>query len=350
MKERTFYKDKKAKLYNNSDTIQPRAYFVSNLSKVLIIMAAAILISVFSNNMNMDKSIIILLYLFGTIVVANSTDGFMFGVGTSVGFVIIFNLLFVEPYYDMKTKDSIYSVILFAMMVAYLLSSIMVSRLKMEADRRKVQARKMEMLYRTDRAFLKSRSKERVVEACGESLINILGKTILITIIDENKNLMDPRVYICNSNGSENLFKSINEREIIKECFRTGKAKGVGTKDSSNGSAHYEPINGTYSTLGVVGVACYKREILTEDEIKVLKIVVGQMAVALEREKTFEIRHLANIEGETEKIIERMRRVSGKDYATIDDYLYDNSSVNNPYANNPYINDANDTMKDDEII
>ncbi len=246
----------------------------------------------------------------------------------------------------------------------------------------------MEMLYRTDGSFLKARDREQVVENCGENLVNILGKTILITIADERRNLMEPHVYICNNNGSENLleqvvencgenlvnilgktilitiaderrnlmephvyicnnngsenlFKLVKEREIIKECFRTGKTKGVGVKVerrnlmephvyicNNNGSenlfklvkereiikecfrtgktkgvgvkvnpstyqktgikeegsnAYYVPIKGNYLTLGVIGVACYKREILSDEEKKIIKIVAEQTAIALRK-------------------------------------------------------------------
>ena len=81
-------------------------------------------------------------------------------------------------------------------------------------------------------------------------------------------------------------------------------------------------------TLGVIGVACYKREILSDEEKKIIKIVAEQTAIALERENIYARRHRAIIEGEGEKLVQKINRITGSDYATLDDFLYDNSTVN----------------------
>lgn len=328
MKERTFYKDERTKLYNNMDSIQPKAYFIDNSIKLMIITAVLCGLSVFINSMNVDISVIILIFMMIPIMTVTMTDGVIFGVVSAVASVFLFDFIFMEPLYGFSGWDRNYTIMFIGMFIFSCISTAIVSKLKLEIESQKLKARKMEMLYKTDKMLLRARNKEQIMESSGENLVNILGKTILITLLDENRNLMEPHVYICNSNGSENIFRTITEREIIKECFRRGCSVGVGTKFYGSSNAHYEPIKGNYSTLGVIGVACFKKEILSEDEVKILKVVAEQVSVAIERENIFERRHLANIEGEEERLVEKIRRVTGGDYVTLDDFLYDNSPVN----------------------
>lgn len=339
MIERNFYKDKKSKLYHqNEEEIHLKSYIFGNGIRLVIALGIMTALSLFFKESRMDNVSIVVLYVMAAILTARVTDGYIFGIIASVSSVFIYNFLFVEPRYTFAVDEKMYTLSFIVMVVVSLIAAGITSKLKKRVEQEKVQAKKMEMLYKTEGSFLKARDVEQVIENCGENLVNILGKTILITIADEKRNLMEPHVYICNSNGSENLFRLVKEREVIKECFRTAKPKGVGVKVKtsecenkllkSESNAYYVPIKGNYLTLGVIGVACYKREILSDDEKKIIKIVAEQTAIALERENIYTRRHKAIIEGEGEKLVQKINRITGSDYLTLDDFLYDNSTVN----------------------
>lgn len=339
MIERNFYKDKKSKLYHqNEEEIHLKSYIFGNGIRLVIALGIMTALSLFFKESRMDNVSIVVLYVMAAILTARVTDGYIFGIIASVSSVFIYNFLFVEPRYTFAVDEKMYTLSFIVMVVVSLIAAGITSKLKKRVEQEKVQAKKMEMLYKTEGSFLKARDVEQVIENCGENLVNILGKTILITIADERRNLMEPHVYICNSNGSENLFRLVKEREVIKECFRTAKPKGVGVKVKtsecenkllkSESNAYYVPIKGNYLTLGVIGVACYKREILSDDEKKIIKVVAEQTAIALERENIYTRRHKAIIEGEGEKLVQKINRITGSDYLTLDDFLYDNSTVN----------------------
>lgn len=340
MIERNFYKDRKAKLYHhNEEEIHLKSYLFGNGIRLVSVLAGITCLALLFENSRMDNTSIVVLYVLAAILTARFTEGYIFGIIASVSSMFIYNFFFINPRYTFAVEQKMYTLSFAVMVGVSLLTAGITSKLKKKVEAEKIQAKKMEMLYRTDGSFLKARDREQVVENCGENLVNILGKTILITIADERRNLMEPHVYICNNNGSENLFKLVKEREIIKECFRTGKTKGVGVKvdpstykktgiKEEGSNAYYVPIKGNYLTLGVIGVACYKREILSDEEKKIIKIVAEQTAIALERENIYARRHRAIIEGEGEKLVQKINRITGSDYATLDDFLYDNSTVN----------------------
>lgn len=340
MIERNFYKDRKAKLYHhNEEEIHLKSYLFRNGIRLLAALAGITCIALFFESSRMDNTSIVVLYVLAAILTARFTEGYIFGTIASVSSIFVYNFFFIDPRYTFAVDQKLYTLSFVSMIVVSLLAAGITSKLKKKAEYERIQAKKMEMLYNTDGSFLKARDREQVVENCGENLVNILGKTVLITIADERRNLMEPHVYICNNNGSENLFKLVKEREIIKECFRTGKPKGVGVKinpseykrtgiKEEGSNAYYVPIKGNYLTLGVIGVACYKREILSDEEKKIIKVVAEQTAIALERENIYARRHRAIIEGEGEKLVQKINRITGSDYATLDDFLYDNSTVN----------------------
>ncbi|TQW41933.1 ATP-binding protein, partial [Clostridioides difficile] len=134
---------------------------------------------------------------------------------------------------------------------------------------------------------------------------------------DENNNLGKPSIYICNNDGSENIFHSVLEKEAIKEAFRTGNPVGIGTKYCKNSSAYYFPIKGQESNvLGVIGVACFKIDIITENEKILLEAVSTQVALAIDRENLFEKNKKANLEAERERLRGNLLRSISHDLRT----------------------------------
>lgn len=63
-------------------------------------------------------------------------------------------------------------------------------------------------------------------------------------IVDENNNLGKLSIYICNNDGSENIFYLVLEKEVIKEVFRIGNLVGIGIKYCKNSSVYYFFIKG----------------------------------------------------------------------------------------------------------
>ena len=232
MIERNFYKDRKAKLYHhNEEEIHLKSYLFGNGIRLVSVLAGITCLALLFENSRMDNTSIVVLYVLAAVLTARFTEGYIFGTIASVSSMFIYNFFFINPRYTFAVEQKMYTLSFAVMVGVSLLAAGITSKLKKKVEAQKIQAKKMEMLYRTEWiVFLKARDREQVVENCGENLVNILGKTILITIADERRNLMEPHVYICNNNGSENLFKLVKEREIIKECFRTGKTKGVGVK------------------------------------------------------------------------------------------------------------------------
>lgn len=75
------------------------------------------------------------------------------------------------------------------------------------------------LLYENNKTLLKAKNKNQIIEFCGSNLVNILNRTVIVTIADENNNLGKPSIYICNNDGSENIFHSVLEKEAIKEAL-----------------------------------------------------------------------------------------------------------------------------------
>ena len=183
------------------------------------------------------------------------------------------------------------------MLMAAIITSTLTSRIKREVRLSHKREKMIRLLYENNKTLLKAKNKNQIIEFCGSNLVNILNRTVIVTIADENNNLGKPSIYICNNDGSENIFHSVLEKEAIKEAFRTGNPVGIGTKYCKNSSAYYFPIKGQESNvLGVIGVACFKIDIITENEKILLEAVSTQVALAIDRENLFEKNKKANLE------------------------------------------------------
>ena len=272
-KERLQHEDLKEYDYDE-DGYLSKKIIIKDFIKTILVMTIATGISVVFEKVGFNESNIILVYILGVLFATSITYGYFFGILSSVIGVLSFNFFFTHPLYTF-------------------------------------------LAYENNKTLLKAKNKNQIIEFCGSNLVNILNRTVIVTIADENNNLGKPSIYICNNDGSENIFHSVLEKEAIKEAFRTGNPVGIGTKYCKNSSAYYFPIKGQESNvLGVIGVACFKIDIITENEKILLEAVSTQVALAIDRENLFEKNKKANLEAERERLRGNLLRSISHDLRT----------------------------------
>ncbi|EPY6470359.1 DUF4118 domain-containing protein [Clostridium sporogenes] len=287
-----------------------------SIFKMIIIMTTSTLLSLVFRHIGFHESNIIVVFILGVLFVAKYTEGYFYGICSSIIGVLTFNFFFTEPYYSLSAYRSDYPVTFAIMLIAAVITSTLTSRIKKEARISSIREKRMELLYYINKGLLKSRNKNQVIEFCGKNLFEMFNRPVIISVANSRHQLEESNNYIFNNNDEANIFQSTIEKQAILESFKIGKAVGVGTNISIHNNAYYQPIIGQSSILGIIGLSCFDGNLLSENDKILLKSVSTQIALAIEREHLFEKQKKANLETEKEKLRGNLLRSISHDLRT----------------------------------
>lgn len=302
--------------YNNYKEPHIRKLVCKNLFTTISIMILATLLSFLFRYIGFHESNLIVSFILGVLFVAKYTDGYYYGVFASVIGVLSFNFFFTEPYYTFLAYRADYPVTFIFMLIAALITSTLTSKIKKEARISFIREKRIKMLYKINKGLLKARNINQIVEFCGENLVDMFSRTIIITMANSLEHLKESCIYAFNNDERANIFQSDFEHQAIAQSFETGNATGTGTAISPSSAAYYQAIKGQSAILGVIGISCFGNAFLSENEKILLAAVSTQIALAIERENLFEKQQKSNLEAERERLRGNLLRSISHDLRT----------------------------------
>lgn len=311
-----FFKSLNTHKHNEYEEIKPKIMIIANAFKTIAIMSLSIIISLIFRKIGLQESNIIIVFILGVLFVSRSTDGYVYGILAAIIGVLSFNFLFTMPYYSFLVYRADYPVTFIIMLIAAIITSTLTSRVKTQAKISLIRENRMQILYKINKSLITARNKNQVVEFCGDNLVIMFDRTIMIAIIDHKNNLQEPCDYAINGEYNRDIFKSEVEAEAIKKCFETGKSVGIESEISINSVGHYHPIKGQNEILGIIGIACLEGNALSKNEKILLESVSSQIALAIEREDLYEKKRKINLETETERLRGNLLRSISHDLRT----------------------------------
>jgi len=304
--------------YKDSDyeEIKPKTMIIKNALKTLLIMSLATIISLILRKLGLHESNVIIAFILGVLFVSRSTDGYVYGILAAIIGVLLFNFFFTIPYYSFLVYRTDYPVTFVIMLIAAIITSTLTSRVKTQAKISCIRENRMRILYKISKSLLTAKNKNQIVEVCGDNLIDMFNRTIMVVIVDDKNNLQKPNVYMLNNQYKMDIFESEIELMAIERCFKTGKVVEFEVGNSINSMGYYHPIKGQNIILGVIGIACLEKNTLLENEKILLQSVSTQMALAIEREDLYEKKRQINLETERERLRGNILRSISHDLRT----------------------------------
>ncbi|WP_346942961.1 DUF4118 domain-containing protein [Clostridium sp.] len=287
-----------------------------NSLKVLGIMSVATIIAILFKNIGLNESNIILVFIVGVLFSARSTEGYIYGVLASIIGVLSFNFFFTEPYFSFRAYRSDYPITFLIMLLTSVITSTLTSKIKREVRISYIKERRLRLLYINNKKLLKARNKNQIMDFCGESLVEICSRNVIITIVDDKNKLIEPKIYISTNKERENTFQYSLEKNALRAAFNLGEAVGIGTEFYNKSRGYYYPIKGHKAILGVIGMSCFEKEVLTGNEKVILESISAQVALAIEREDLFEKSKQANLAVESERLRGNLLRSISHDLRT----------------------------------
>ncbi|MCR1898474.1 ATP-binding protein [Irregularibacter muris] len=248
--------------------------------KLILLITLSTILSLFLGNFGIGKESIIMLFLVSVLVVAIVTKGYFYGMLASIISVFIFNYYFTEPIHTLVTYNTNDIILMIAFLGASLISDTMTKRFQKQLLIAKQNEHTARLLYKITESFLHITGKKNIIL---EGINYIYHNTHFNSrVILESK-----EVYT--DEGREFSTDKMNIMEI--------------------------PIQGLTKQLGVMQVVYCKENFALEHEL-LIKTVVIQMGLSLDREFIYNERENIRIAMEREKMRSNLLRAISHDLRT----------------------------------
>jgi len=259
---------------------------------------------------HIDRINLIMVYLLATVVTA-----WRFGRGPSVlatvlG-VLLFDFLFVPPYYSFVFSDTQYTITFAVMLIIGLVISGLTAFGRRQAAVARHRERRTRELYELSRELAGSRHLDELCAILCRHVVASMDCEAVALLPDGEGHIQDPSNFCTRGQvrplGSVNRFPVPgNELGIAQYSFDHQVMAGLNTGTLAGADSIYLPLKALRRCVGVLAVRPNDlRQLQIPEQMHLLEAFVSQSAVAMERVQLAEAAQTAGLEIEAE----RMRNV-----------------------------------------
>jgi two-component system, OmpR family, sensor histidine kinase KdpD len=251
------------------------------IAKIILIITISTILALFLHTFGIGKESIIMVFLVGVLVVTVATSGYLYGILASILSVFIFNYYFTVPLHTLITYNSNDVILMVAFLGASLISGTMTKMFQKQVLIAKKNEHTARLLYKITEKFL---------NITGHKNIILQG----INYVYQNTNY-DSRVILSES-GEVYTDES---RELLTDKMDVTDI----------------PIRGLTKQLGIMQIIYSKEKFNLEHEL-LIKTVVTQMGLSLDREFIYKERENIRIAMEKEELRTNLIRAISHDLRT----------------------------------
>ena len=240
------------------------------------ILAVATGIGFLFQSLGFTEENIIIVYVLGVLVIAAITANRGWSIFASVFSVLLFNFLFTVPRFSFAAYESGYPVTFIIAFLAALIASNLAIQLKRQAEISAKMAVRTQMLLETNQILQKAEDVDEILEKTANQIVKLFGRTAIF-YRNTKEGLKAPVLYPVTPKTEENKYLSEQEFKAASEVIkRNGEVH-------SDQNCMYFPVGNAHKTYGVIGIVSEK-QMLTDVEENFLQAILGECALALEKE------------------------------------------------------------------
>lgn len=127
-------------------------------------LAGCTLIGLLFYFLDLSEANIITIYILGILLISATTRGYFWGIISSVVGVLLFNCLFAEPRFTLTVYDPQYTITIFVMLGASLLTSFAMGLLRQQLEREMQETRRSEVLLEMSRQLQESGNEQEALQ------------------------------------------------------------------------------------------------------------------------------------------------------------------------------------------
>ena len=308
--------DKITKPYKVQKTTKKSIVFdPADILKTLASLVLTTLVGFLFQYANFSVTNIITIYILGTLVTAVITSNRIYSLITSVLSVLVFNFFFTEPRYSLLAYDPGYPVTFVIMFIAALISGNLATKIKLQAKQSVLAASRTRTLLETNQLLERAKDKDDILKITATQLVLLLNRSIVVYAADE-RGLLEPMTFTCPYKAASNVdFTSEKERAVAAWTFKNKKHAGASTDTLCAAKCYYLAIRSANGVYGVVGIQLGANN-LEPFETSLVLSILGECALALEKELYIQRERTAAIQAQKEQLRANLLRTISHDLRT----------------------------------
>ncbi|MDF2677234.1 MAG: integral rane sensor signal transduction histidine kinase [Bacillota bacterium] len=254
--------------------------YILKLAAICIISTT---LSIMMNHVGIGKENTLMIFLVGVLIVASVTKGYIYGAVASVLCVMLFNFFFTEPFYTLVISYNRDYILIVFFLIASLITSTMTSKLQYQTEIAQRNEQTSLFLYKISKEFSSVIGKENIIKKGIKYINDYIGCECIVKL-DSDDNIFT---------ASEVLnYEDINKPDIYQI-----------------------PIKGVANKIGILKIVDIKSPISKENDM-IVKTIVYQMALVLDREFIYNEREKIKIAMEKEQLKSTLLRSVSHDLRT----------------------------------
>lgn len=265
---------------------------------------------------NFNESNIIMMYLLGVLITALTTTNRFYSIASSVLSVLVFNFFFTEPTLSLTAYASGYPATFAIMFACAFLISSLASKIKKHARLSAQMAYRTKILLETNQILQQENCKSDIINVTVKQIMKLIKKDIVYYDIDGER-LAAPTVYLVDKNkhSSGDQYVSKNEQAVAAWVHKNNKHAGATTSTLGDSKCLYLAVRAANKVYGVIGIPL-QNEVLDTFENGLLLSMIGELALALEKEAANTEREKANLKAKNEGLRANLLRAISHDLRT----------------------------------
>lgn len=272
-----------------------RDFFISVLS-----LLVATIIGVLFHHLGFSEANTITVYILSVLITAISTSERIYSLVSSILSVLVFNFMFTNPRFTLAAYGSGYPMTFAIMLIAAFITSTLAIRIKQQAKQSAQHAYRTKILLETNRLLQKEKSTAGIKETTAKQIIKLLNKPALIYQINNDQVILD-------INLDENIKQLDNLENNVRWVYQNNK-----TFHDQN---YYLPIASANDIYGVL-IIVLDETFLDAFEDNLILSIIGECALALEKELFNQKKEEAAIEAKNERLRANLLRSISHDLRT----------------------------------
>jgi two-component system sensor histidine kinase KdpD len=240
---------------------------------------------------------VVMVYLLGIVVVA-----MRYGYGPSlfaaILSVLLFDFLFVPPYYSFAVSDFSHMVTFAVMFVVAAVISGLTKRVRDQAEAARAREQRTASLYAMSRELAATRATRNLTDVATQHLHDVFDARVAVLL---SSYASDQLENVCS--GAWCFEPDEKERAVVEWVSSHDKPAGLSTDTLPSSKALYVPLREARGKVGVLGVLpADKRRFVDPEQRALLDVFASQMASALERARLAEEAQQATVQMEAERL------------------------------------------------
>ena len=304
---------------------QSRGKFIFNLRDVFVvavIMTLATLISVWFDRSRFSNANIITIYLLAVLIASFLTSHIIYGIFSSILYILLFNFLFIDPRFTLLVYDPEYLITYLVTVIAALLTGMITSRMKTSARISAENAYQAKVLLDTSNQLETAANAEELIKITCIQLVHLLNRTV---VFYREGHLEDsPEIYAANGNPIDQILLN-NEKDAVRWTYDNNHQSGALTSHFGGYRFRYLNVRSEKDPYGVIGIEMNDVP-FSDFENTIVLSIIREFTMALENGKMREERRIAEVSAENERLKSGLLRSLSHDLRTPLTSIYGNAS------------------------